>query len=127
MVAAGIPEVTENHARVLFLFAQDMLQILEEYNEAFDRDLQIRIGISSGPVVAGVIGKKKFIYDLWGDTVNMASRMEAYGQKGRIQVSQPTFDILKGEFDFEKIPDLEIKGKGSMDVYLWTPYNVFAK
>lgn len=120
MVAAGIPEVNENHAKTLFLFAQDMLNILEEYNEAFDRDLQIRIGISSGPVVAGVIGKKKFIYDLWGDTVNMASRMEAYGQQGRIQVSSTTYKILNKEFEFEKIADVEIKGKGVMDVYLWT-------
>ena len=120
MVAAGIPEINANHAKTLFLFAQDMLHILEEYNETHDQNLQIRIGISSGPVVAGVIGKKKFIYDLWGDTVNIASRMESYGQQGRIQVSSATYNILKDDFEFEKIADVKIKGKGVMDVYLWT-------
>ena len=68
--------------------------------------------------MAGVIGKKKFTYDLWGDTVNTASRMESYGQEGKIQISQDTFDLLKGSFNFEKRASFEVKGKGIMDTYL---------
>jgi len=71
--------------------------------------------------VAGVIGKKKFAYDLWGDTVNTAARMEAYGQASCIQLAPPSYEFLKDYFVFEKIPNVEIKGKGMMDVYLWMP------
>ena len=119
MVAAGVPEENNDHARVLFLFAKEMLEVLTHYNQSQSFSLKLRIGISSGPVVAGVIGKKKFAYDLWGDTVNTAARMEAYGHEDRIQISQTTYEILKSDFDFEKISDVEIKGKGKMDVYLW--------
>ena len=73
-------------------------------------------------MVAGVIGKKKFAYDLWGDSVNTAARMEAYGRQDCIQVSPTTYAILKQDFVFEKVPNVEIKGKGMMNVYLWTPF-----
>ena len=121
MVAAGVPEEKEQHANVIFQFAQDMLITLQEHNAQTGTDLDLRIGISSGPVVAGVIGKKKFAYDLWGDSVNTAARMEAYGQAGRIQVSPTSYDLLKDDFAFTKIPCVQIKGKGEMDVYLWEP------
>ena len=121
MVAAGVPEEKENHAQLIFSFAQNMLQTLKEYNQLMGSDLNLRIGISSGPVVAGVIGKKKFAYDLWGDTVNTAARMEAYGQAGKIQISPASFELLKNDFAFEEIKNVEIKGKGIMDVYLWKP------
>ena len=119
MVAAGVPDEKQNHAKILLHFAKDMLQSLEEYNELTGSDLSLRIGISSGPVVAGVIGKTKFAYDLWGDSVNTAARMEAYGRPGRIQVSPTSYDLLKGEYEFEKVPNVNVKGKGVMDVYLW--------
>jgi class 3 adenylate cyclase len=125
MVAAGVPEENADHAMTLFRFAQDMLLSLEEFNQSNNSQMKIRIGISSGPVVAGVIGKKKFAYDLWGDSVNTAARMEAYGQEGKIQVSPTSYELLKNDFAFEKIPGVKIKGKGMMDVYLWKPQALF--
>ena len=119
MVASGVPEVKKDHAHAIFDFAKDMLDTLYEYNQLNNSELDLRIGISSGPVVAGVIGKKKFAYDLWGDTVNTAARMEAFGKPGRIQVSPEAFEILKADFEFERIENVPIKGKGLMDVYLW--------
>ena len=80
----------------------------------------LRIGIHSGPVVAGVIGKSKFAYDLWGDSVNVASRMESSGKEGRIQVSEAAYKRLKDDFTFEKRGAVEIKGKGAMETYFLT-------
>lgn len=121
MVASGVPEDKENHVLVLFQFAQEMLESVQDFNRTSDAQLKMRVGISSGPVVAGVIGKKKFTYDLWGDTVNTAARMEAYGREDCIQVSPASYAILKKDFVFEKISNMEVKGKGLMDVYLWAP------
>ena len=85
-----------------------------------NHSLEIRIGISSGPVSAGGIGKKKFIYDLWGDTVNVASRMESFGTNGHIHVSETTYHILKDSYQFSKCKKQDIPGKGSMQTYFLT-------
>jgi class 3 adenylate cyclase len=82
-----------------------------------DLGLELRIGISSGPVVAGVIGRKRFLYDLWGDAVNMASRMESHGTHGQIQVTRATYELLCDEFELEPRGTVPIKGKG--DVETW--------
>ena len=121
MVASGVPLLKEEHATCLFQFAQDMLEETNQFSKNRALNLELRIGISSGPVVAGVIGKKKFSYDLWGDTVNMAARMESNGQVGKIQVSGDTYQLLKKDFTFEKVPNVEIKGKGKLDVFVWSP------
>ena len=121
MVAAGIPIPREDHAQALANFALAMRDSLEEYNEIAGTNLQLRIGINSGPVVAGVIGKRRFLYDLWGDSVNTASRMESHGIPGEIQVSEATRDLLDGQFTFIDRGIIDIKGKGPMQTYLLQP------
>ena len=100
--------------------ALDMLVAIQELNVKLDANFEIRIGINSGPVVAGVIGTKKFIYDLWGNAVNTASRMESHGIPGRIQVSFYTYDLLCDKYEFEERGLIEIKGKGEMRTYFMT-------
>ena len=88
MVASGLPEPRADHAEALVLFALDMLEVADRWGREAGHPLALRVGVHAGPVVAGVIGKRKFIYDLWGDTVNIASRMESHGAPGRIQVTE---------------------------------------
>jgi class 3 adenylate cyclase len=118
MAAAGIPETREDHAAALVLMAQEMIEVTRSISNECGLDLAIRIGINSGEVTAGVIGKKKFIYDLWGDTVNIASRMESHGLPGRIQVSSRTHQLLRHDFPFEHRGRIEVKGMGEMEAYL---------
>ncbi len=118
MVAAGLPEERDDHALAIADMAMDMLQVLEDFTHDLGQPLQIRIGINTGKVVAGVIGKTKFIYDLWGDSVNIASRMESSGEPGQIQVSQATYLLLREHgYDLEQRGKIEVKGKGLMMTY----------
>jgi class 3 adenylate cyclase len=93
-----------------------MLRIIEDPRYT-DRPLNLRIGINSGPVVAGVIGKRKFIYDLWGDTVNTANRMETYGLPNQIHVSDRTFELLKSKYRLEPREEIDVAGKGKMKTF----------
>ena len=97
--------------------ALDMLDAIPEINKKINQSISIRIGISTGPLSAGIIGKNKFIYDLWGDTVNVASRMETYGYKNKIHVSESTYNILKTNFKFTRRSKIDIAGKGPMQTY----------
>lgn len=117
MVVAGLPTPRADHAQAIANMALDMQLVMGRFNDRQKRDFQIRIGIHSGSVVAGVIGLKKFIYDLWGDTVNTASRMESHGIPGRIQTSAATYALLKNSYQFEHRGLVHIKGKGDMDTY----------
>lgn len=118
MVAGGIPTQNKDHVEAVADMALEMLEELTRFNIENGQFFTIRIGIHSGPLVAGVIGTKKFTYDVWGDTVNTASRMESHGISGKIQVSQQVYEILKNKYKFEERGIINIKGKGEMKTYL---------
>jgi adenylate cyclase len=117
MVAAGVPSPRSDHARALALMALDMQAAMRSVDEVGHLGLQLRVGINSGPVVAGVIGRKRFLYDLWGDAVNTASRMESHGTSGRIQITRATMELLEDEFVCEPRGTIPIKGKGEIEAW----------
>lgn len=120
MVASGIPTPRSDHAEAIAEMALDMQDELARFNIKNIATLNIRIGINTGPVVAGVIGTKKFIYDLWGDAVNTASRMESHGLPGSIHVTQSTYERLRDKYLFEERGVIQVKGKGEMTTYFLT-------
>jgi adenylate cyclase len=117
MVAAGVPSPRPDHARALALMALDMQAAMRSVDEVGHLGLGLRIGINSGPVVAGVIGRKRFLYDLWGDAVNTASRMESHGTSGQIQITRATKELLEDEFVCEPRGTISVKGKGEMETW----------
>ena len=120
MVVGGLPFPRQDHAEAIANMALQMLKEIEALNREGSTRFQIRIGINLGPVVAGVIGHKKFIYDIWGDTVNIASRMESHGIPGAIQVTEACYRRLQSKYSFEARGNIHIKGKGEMPTYLLT-------
>jgi adenylate cyclase len=116
MAAAGVPRPTDNHAHALTRLALAMQAHMTEYR--FEgRRLALRIGINSGPVTAGVIGRKKFIYDLWGHTVNIASRMESQGSGGAVQITDATHALIEDDFACVSAGVVNVKGNGEMHVW----------
>jgi len=117
MAAAGIPAPRTDHARTLALMALGMLDAVREQGAMASLGFELRIGINSGPVVAGVIGRKRFLYDLWGDAVNTAGRMQTEGTPGRIQITRATYELLKDEFVCEPRGFVPVRGKGEMETW----------
>ena len=118
MVVGGLPKPMPNHVEAIAQMALDMQAIINQFCQETGKAFSIRIGINTGPVIAGIIGTKKFIYDLWGDTVNIASRMESHGLPGNIQVTEATYKRLKHQYLFEDRGLIQVKGKGQMNCYL---------
>lgn len=118
MVAFGVPRPRADHAQACTALALDMLQSLSRIKPRNGKRMSFRLGIHSGPLIAGVIGEHKFQYDLWGDTVNLASRMESTGVVGRVQVSHQTKILIENAFLCESRGHIPIKGKGKMETWL---------
>ena len=117
MVAAGVPLEQMDHAQVVAECALSMIEAMAPKITESDGQFNVRIGISSGPVIAGVIGRKKPAFDLWGETVNLASRMESHGVPGRIQVTQSTYELLQRRYEFQPRGEIEVKGHGMLPTW----------
>jgi len=117
MIASGVPTPRADHAKAIVALALDITQGLEQLPDRNGKRLAFRLGINSGPIVAGIIGKMKFQYDLWGDTVNIASRMESHGEVGRVHVSAATYELIKDDFECVSRGTIPIKGKEEMETW----------
>jgi class 3 adenylate cyclase len=120
MAVAGLPIPRPDHAEAMADLALDMQQAVEALSRERNLPLSLRIGLNTGPVTAGVIGRKKFAYDIWGNAVNTASRMEAQGVAGKIQVTETTYEHLRDRYTFAERGWIEIKGRGQMKTYFLT-------
>jgi PAS domain S-box-containing protein len=118
MVVGGLPTARTDHAEAIAEMALAMQRSISNFKRGDDTNFRLRIGINTGPVVAGVIGIRKFIYDLWGDAVNVASRMESHGLAGGIQVTQTTYELLRDKYNFWHRGKIFVKGRGEMDTYM---------
>ena len=120
MCAGGIPFPTKDHALKMVRASFEILEFVEETKKNATREqihFDIRVGINTGAIVAGVVGTKKFSYDIWGDTVNVASRMESMSEPGKINISNSTYELIKSDFDCEYRGEIEAKNRGKVKMY----------
>jgi adenylate cyclase len=117
MVVSGAPNSRKDHAQAAANLALEILKFAKQIPPQKGHPIEFRVGINSGPLIAGVIGEKKFQYDVWGDTVNTASRMESHGVADKIQVTAKTYRLLKDEFILEPVGMIDVKGKGKMKTW----------
>ena len=125
LVVGGLPIPVDNHAVAIADMALAMQEEIAKFRKVNNTPFQLRIGINTGSVVAGVIGLKKFVYDLWGDAVNVASRMESLGLAGEIQVTETTYQLIKDKYELEKRGEIVVKGKGNMTTYFLKGKNIY--
>ena len=118
MAVSGVPRRHVNHAQALVRMALNMRDYIATHTFRDGQRVNFRIGINSGSMIAGVIGRRKFVYDVWGDAVNIASRMESHGLGGAVQITRATFELIKDEFVCEPRGTVNVKGKGEMEVWL---------
>jgi class 3 adenylate cyclase len=122
MAAAGLPERTDSHPVDAVSFALAICEVMERrLKNPENLPFRVRVGVHTGPVVAGVIGQRKFAYDLWGDTVNIASRLESYSKSGRVNISETTWRMVREQFDCIERGEIEVKGKGKMNMFFANP------
>ena len=114
---SGLPQEDPRHAQNAILAAIDILNFIENRKKESQHALAIRIGINSGSLIAGIVGVKKFAYDIWGDTVNTAARMEQAGEKGKINISKNTYELVKNDFETTYRGKISVKGKGEQEMY----------
>ncbi|MBN2655572.1 MAG: response regulator [Spirochaetales bacterium] len=117
LAVCGIPEADANHGEKMIRAAMEILAYLDSYRKETGRQWQVRIGIHSGSAVGAIVGTKKYIYDVFGDSVNTASRMESNSEPGRINISETTYELVKNRFDFEEREPVMVKGKGQMSMF----------
>lgn len=117
MAVCGVPTHVDNHGIRIARAAKEMMNYITKRNETSEYKWEVRIGIHTGDVVGGIVGTKKYIYDIFGDSVNTASRMETYSESMKINISQSTYDIIKSEFQAQKREPLDVKGKGFINMY----------
>ena len=117
MVAGGISVPRPDHAEAIAELAIDLRDEIERLNQQYDTSIRLRIGICTGPVIAGVIGRKKFAYDVWGEAVNLACRLESTGEAGKIQIAESTYERLKDKYQFEKKHNIDAEGHGDLPAY----------
>ena len=118
MVVAGMPVARKDHALILFNLAKEMVKISATFNDHNGHPIKLRIGLNSGPAVSGVIGKSKFAFDVWGDTINTAARLESYGSPNCVHMTRATYELLKNKEKNVQEKSIEIRGKGLMDTVL---------
>jgi guanylate cyclase len=118
MVASGLPNPRDDHAAALVALTLELGNVMDAYAEECGDSITFRSGIHSGPVTAGVIGKRKFAFDVWGDTVNIASRMESHGIPGKLQISDETHRLVEDQFQCEPRGEIAVKGKGMMRTWI---------